>query len=68
MYRKSTIRQEKGEHLLDFVRMKTSLRSLVDPRTFVYDLGLLSDGTSHTAICEVLIVRVRMLVRVFYGI
>lgn len=48
--------------------MKTSLRSVVDPRTFVYDLGLLSDGTSHTAICEVLIVRVRMLVRVFYGI
>uniref|UniRef100_A0A8W8NUJ8 Integrase zinc-binding domain-containing protein n=1 Tax=Magallana gigas TaxID=29159 RepID=A0A8W8NUJ8_MAGGI len=52
MYRRSTIRQEKGEHFLDFVRMKTSLRSVVDPRTFVYDLGLLSDGTSHTAICE----------------
>uniref|UniRef100_A0A8W8P0W3 Uncharacterized protein n=1 Tax=Magallana gigas TaxID=29159 RepID=A0A8W8P0W3_MAGGI len=55
--RRSTIRQEKGEHFLDFVRKKTSLKSLVDPRTFVYDLVLLSDGTSHTAICEVLIVR-----------
>lgn len=54
MYRRSTIRQERGEHYLDFVRRKTSLRSLVDPRTFVYDLGLISDGTSHTTICEVL--------------
>ncbi|XP_065923785.1 uncharacterized protein [Magallana gigas] len=54
MYRRSTIRQEKGEHYLDFVRRKTSLRSLVDPRTFVYDLGLLSDETSHATIWEVL--------------
>lgn len=60
MYRKSTMRQERGEHYLDFVKRKTSSRNLVDPRTFVYDPGLLSDGTSHTAICEVLTEQYRL--------
>lgn len=49
------IRQERGEHYIDYVKISISAGRLVDPKKLVYDLALLNDGTSHSAICEVII-------------
>lgn len=49
------IRQERGEHYIDYVKRSISAGRLVDPKKLVYDLALLNDGTSHSAICEVII-------------
>lgn len=49
------IRQERGEHYIDYVKRSISAGRLVDPKKLVYDLSLLNDGTSHSAICEVII-------------
>lgn len=49
------IRQERGKHCMEYVRKSTSARRLLDPKRQVYDLVLLNDGTSHRAICDILI-------------
>lgn len=40
---------------MEYVRKSTSARRLLDPKRQVYDLVLLNDGTSHRAICDILI-------------
>lgn len=49
------IRQERGKHYIDYVKRSISAGRLMDPKNLVYDLALLNDGTSHSAICEVII-------------
>lgn len=40
---------------IETVRKKCTTGRLVDPKKLVYDLAFLNDGTSHSAICEVII-------------
>lgn len=51
------IRQERGEHYIDYVHVKRSISAgrLVYPKKLIYDIALLNDRTSHSAICEVII-------------
>lgn len=51
----SSIRQERGEHYVDYVRRNTSTRRLVDPERLVHDLAHLNDGTPHSTICNLIL-------------
>ncbi|XP_062609823.1 uncharacterized protein LOC134271630 [Saccostrea cucullata] len=57
---KPSIRHNRGEHYVAFVRRKTANRSLVDPKKLVYDLALLNDGTPHHTICDVIVEQYRL--------
>lgn len=50
----SSPRQKRGEQFLNYmyVRRVTSLVRLIQPTRLVYDLALLSDGTSHRDVCD----------------
>lgn len=54
------IRQERGEHYMEYVWRSTLARRLVDPKRLVYDLALLINGTSHSAICDIIIQQYEM--------
>lgn len=56
----SSLRQERGEHYLNHVRRSTSSRRLIEPTRLVYDLALLSDGTSHRDICDAILDQYRL--------
>lgn len=51
----SSIRQERGEDYVDYVRRNTSTRRLVDPERLVHGLANLNDGTPHRTICSVIL-------------
>lgn len=51
----SSLPQERGEHYLNYVRRSTSPRRLIEPTRLVYDLALLSDGTSQRDICDAIL-------------
>lgn len=51
----SSLRQERGEHYLNYVRRSTSPRRLIEPTRLVYELALLSDGTSQRDICDAIL-------------
>lgn len=51
----SSIRQERGEDYVDYVRRNTSTRRLVDPERLVHGLANLNNGTPHRTICNVIL-------------